>query len=100
MNSCFDSLHEGSSLADEVHLSAPGADNVEQATYIISIVWKKGPGLVCLIVATALRGVEVVVNACVPSPSQQRRRQQLGSELDTRNTRKISNSTANARLEI
>jgi hypothetical protein len=99
MNSCFASLHEGSSLADEIHLSTAGADNVEQATSIVSIVWKKGPGLLCLIAATALRGVEVVVNVCVPSPSQQRRRQRLGSELDNRDSCRIS-STANARLEI
>jgi hypothetical protein len=102
-NSCYASLYDGEALADK-NLSAQTGMTAEQAAFAIIFDWRKGPGLVCLIVATVLRGIELAVNAVMPIPTRERW-EQLDSQPEPLRKSSVdvpcgSDTAVTSRLEI
>jgi len=62
---CFFSFYEG-----EVYFDANGTEvsSADQAEVQVLVEWTPGNGLICIILATALMGIDIIVNLMVPTP--------------------------------
>jgi hypothetical protein len=81
-NNCFDKFYDGTVIFDENRTVVDDPDS-DKAFASVDFSWTGGAGLTCLVVATVIKIVDILVHVALPSPSITRNREEQANYENT-----------------
>jgi hypothetical protein len=92
---CFPSFYDGTVLLDSQSNVLPPDTPEQESSYEVMFDWTWGYGLIILIVATGLKALDVLFNACIPTPNvtRDRREQDIYESIGVKDLERITEQT-------
>jgi hypothetical protein len=92
---CFPSFYDGIVLLDSQGNALPPGTPEQESSFEVNFDWTWGYGLIILMVATALKALDVLLNACVPTPNvtRDRREQDIYESIGVKDLERITEQT-------